>query len=250
MGRGLSDLQKAILRLAYHNRAGDDEPRPDAYRVTVCRMARVWEGHRPRHVPVDLRHLVPEAFAVWPDGYWRGQSVIAGSFPTATEADAFAAELAPRGADELPTSGAGERERRGLATVLWIERVRRAFTLADLDAGEYHRKVLPDLYNGEVLAACYGFPLLPTAGPRPIPGFPEARHSRCWWGQLNRPGRFDKQAIPPGRYDAAYVATNRALHRLHDRGLLDVADLPAYRHTALNLTDRGLAVAAELCANG
>lgn len=250
MGRGLSELQRAILLLAYHNRADDEEPRPVAHRVVVD--SRTWEWHagRFRRNPIDVRRLVPEAFAAWPDGYWQGEGVIVGSFPTADAAAACAADLAPRGAAELPTRGTGERERRGLATVLRIEPVRRAFTLADLDNGAPPWKVLPDLYNGEVLAACYRLPLLSTAGPRPLPGFPQARHSRCWWGRLHRPGRFDKRALPPGRYAAAYVATHRALHRLRDRGLLDAATLPSYLHTALNLTEPGLAVAAGLCANG
>ena len=250
MGRGLSDLQKAILRLAYRNRAGDAEPRPLAYRVTVDSRTWEWRAGRLYHHPIDLRRLVPEAFAIWPDGYWQREYVIAGTFATAPEAEALAAELAPRGADELPPRGIGGRARRGLAGHLAVTLVRRAFARDNLTRREPRGTVLPDLYNGEVLAACYGFPLLPTAAPRPFPGFPRARFSRCWWGQLHRPGRFDKAQLPPGRYDAAYVATNRALHRLHDRGLLDVANLPSYLHTALNLTAAGLLVAAGLCANG
>jgi len=256
MGRGLSPLQHAILRLAVANREADTEPHPVAYRVTISGTTWEWHDGRLHRNPIDVRRLAPEAFTeADPDGYWAGDSAIVGSFADYDRAHACAEELRGRGVGEVPPY----RGQPGLVgyvhqAVIRHERQdedeRRAHSariLARMVGKEHeppdprhdHGTLVPDVYGWEVLTAVCGLPLRHAVVPQPPPGFPQARFARDHWDRLgrHRPGRFEKRECPGGRYNVAHVSAHRAIDRLAQRGLV------AREAGGFNLTETGLAVA-------
>ena len=149
MARGLSELQKTMLQMAYENHQSEWEPRPVVYRIKVF--------DRPEDK--DLRALVPEAFTRFPDGYWHRSGLafylIANSFDCRNSEECRAKE-------ELKTSLAA----RGLHP-------HESWTKTDY---------LCDLFTNEVLCDVYGFKERgPLANTRPL-GFPNARIARDWHG--------------------------------------------------------------------
>lgn len=149
MARGLSELQKTMLQMAYKNHKLEWEPRPVVYRVEVF--------DRPEDK--DLRALVPEAFTRFPDGYWHRYglafNLIVNSFDCRDLEECRAKE-------ELKTSLAA----RGLHP-------HESWTKTDY---------LCDLFTNEVLCAVYGFRERgPLAGAHPT-GFFHARIARDWHG--------------------------------------------------------------------
>ena len=149
MARGLSELQKTMLTMAYENHQEEWEPKPVVYRVEVL--------DRPEEK--DLRTLVPEAFTRFPDGYWHRYGLtyclIVDSFDCR---DAEACRL-----KEVLKTALGERG------------------LQPRDSWE-QTEYICDLFTSEVLCAVYGFKERgPLAGTRPA-GFPSARIARDWHG--------------------------------------------------------------------
>jgi len=263
MGRGLSPLQRSILRLAADNRAADTEPTPVAYRVTVSGTTWEWRDGRSHRNPIALRRLVPEAFTeADPDGYWAGDSAIVGSFADYDRAHAFAEELRGRGVGEVPPyrgqpglvgyvhQGVIRHERQDEEEA----RAHSALVLARLtgrgqgvpDERHAHGTLVPDVYGWEVLGAVCGLPLRRAVVPRPPADYPAARFARDHWDRLgrHRPGRFDKHQVAGSRYNVAYVTAHRAIDRLEQRGLV------TRLRTGFNLTDTGRAAAQAFQAIG
>lgn len=145
MGRGLSELQKTMLTMAYKNRLGEGEPADPPTRVIVL--------DDPREK--DLRVLVPEAFDQSPDGYWERRSV---RFYLVVES------FSQRGGT-------------------WEVRKRRVedLSLRGLAPYESHSTCYQcDLFSSDVLCQLYGFQERHlSAGAHP-PGFADARIVRVW----------------------------------------------------------------------
>ncbi len=211
MGRGLSDLQRVILEMAYKNRVFEWEPKPKAYRVLVFDSPEK-----------DLRTLVPEAFKRFPDGYWADKtfniSLIAGSFSNGGAAEEFGKEL----------------EKRGLQVKV-------------VAYPRYAMDDTPDLFTTEVYCAVYGFEegsyLLGDWIPKSlhVPGFPNARFARDW-GNIGTGTSVPNYKNP--RYNSARPAVARAFNRLVNRGLAERGS-----YASINLTERGLETARELLVN-
>ncbi len=149
MARGLSELQKTMLQMAYKNRQSEWEPRPVVYRLEVF--------DRPEDK--DLRGLVPEAFTRFPDGYWHRYGLafclIVNSFDCRSPEECKAKE-------DLKTSLTD----RGLHP-------HEAWEQTDY---------LCDLFTNEILCAVYDFKERgPLANAHPT-GFPNARIARDWHG--------------------------------------------------------------------
>ncbi len=204
MGRGLSELQKTILQMAYENRQLEWEPRPVAHRVLVLDRAE----------DTDLRALVPEAFERFQDGYWKrsGQyNLVAGSFEKEEEAKRFSEEL----------------KTRGLRPYCWwtVARVATEDTC--------------DLFSNEVYCEVYGMragsgSLGASPPAQSPPGFPRARIAREW---ANTHTDDEVANYKNPRHGSARAAVSRAFARLDARGLVERA------HYGICLTERGLEVA-------
>ena len=204
MARGLSQLQKSILQMAYRNRLLEWEPRPKAYRVEVSNL----EG-------IDLRSLVPEAFEMFPDGYWRDRfRLIAGSFADRDEARDFEKDL----------------EQRGLKA----------------DVGTWSEYQC-DLFPSEVYCEVYGFNRgtqwerrMGKTGNFAVPGFPKARQARKWHNiYLDETANYKHS-----KYGTARAAVSRAFKRLEARALVE------HVWGRVRLTDSGVEVARDLTVNG
>jgi len=182
------------------------EPRPKAYRVEVSNL----EG-------IDLRSLVPEAFEMFPDGYWRDRfRLIAGSFADRDEARDFEKDL----------------EQRGLKA----------------DVGTWSEYQC-DLFPSEVYCEVYGFNRgtqwerrMGKTGNFAVPGFPKARQARKWHNiYLDETANYKHS-----KYGTARAAVSRAFKRLETRGLVEQNK---YDY-GINLTDSGVETARELLVSG
>jgi len=219
MSRGLSQLQKSILEMAYRNRLLEWEPRPKTYRVEVY--------DRPEDK--DLRALVPEAFEVFPDGYWtrhKDPLLIAGSFRDRDEAEAFARDLDVRGLNINGVSHLSDG---------------RVYTHISDTNTEY----LWDLFCTEVYCELYGFKRgahwwakgEPT---RSLTDFPRARIARKW----DNIHADDEPNYKHPKYASARAAVSRAFKRLEARALVE------HVWGRVRLTDSGVEVARDLTVNG
>jgi len=180
------------------------EPRPKAYRVEVSNL----EG-------IDLRSLVPEAFEMFPDGYWRDRfRLIAGSFADRDEARDFEKDL----------------EQRGLKA----------------DVGTWSEYQC-DLFPSEVYCEVYGFNRgtqwerrMGKTGNFAVPGFPKARQARKWHNiYLDETANYKHS-----KYGTARAAVSRAFKRLEARALVE------HVWGRVRLTDSGVEVARDLTVNG
>ncbi len=207
MGRGLSELQKTILRMAYENRRLEWEPRPRTNRVLVM--------DRPEDT--DLRTMVPEAFDRFQDGYWerRGRYyLVAGSFREREDAEHFYKVLKARGLNPY---------------CHW--------TVARVDTEEKC-----DLFNNEVYCEVYGMRAgSGSMGAAPHeqspPGFPDACIAREWTNTHTRDGIANYKNP---RHGSARAAVSRAFARLEARGLVE------RRYYGVRLTERGLESAGAI----
>ncbi len=172
----MSELQRAILRMAYENRAEEGIPGPPPTRVIVLDDP----GEK------DLRSLVPEGFARYPDGLWeRGTNrffLVAKSF--------------------VGRAGNWEECER-----LVEDLARRGLRPYESWANSYKC----DLFSSEVLCRFYGFRERDSSAGEHPPGFPNARIVREWHGSYT----------DGANRDSARVAVSRAFDRLATRGLVE-----------------------------
>ena len=89
-----------------------------------------------------------------------------------------------------------------------------------------------DLYNHEILAGYFGFPMR-WYDREPLHSHPGAH-------------RFDREQIGRERYDAAQASVSRAVKRLEARGLVERYAGAASRWAGLRLTDAGFEAAPML----
>jgi hypothetical protein len=179
MGRGLSELQRAVLRLAYENRLEEGEPGPPPTRVIVLDDPE----------DKDLRSLVPEAFARYPDGCWERKTnrfyLVVDSF-----------------SDPKRTWEVRKRLVEGLS--------RRGLKPYESHSNSYQC----DLFNSDVLCQFYRFRERgPTAGKHP-PDYPAARIVHQW-----------RNCYTTGSHNSsARVSVARAFDRLATRGFAERRD--------------------------
>ncbi len=175
MGRGLSELQKSILKMARENRLEEGGPGPPPVRVIVLDNP----GER------DLRSLVPEGFARYPDGLWKRRT---NRFYLVVES--FDGHQTWEKRKHLVE----DLSRRGLL------------------AHESHaRSYQCDLFSSDVLCRFYGFQERDLSAGEHPPGFPNARIVREWRGAYT----------DGANRNSARVAVARAFDRLAARGLAE-----------------------------
>jgi hypothetical protein len=212
MGRGLSDLQRDILRLAYRNRLADCGGESGQFHVLV-------------------RGPLGETYA--DDAWWRrfGPQVFAGD------------DHLPHDYDRLRLRCAGLRadysEARQIADQLQEQHRAIAVTILPeaMLAAPYLWWRYADLYYTEMYWHLYGW--APRTRPRPCQATPEIARL------TPEVAHFDRQGIGEQAYAVATTVVSRACRRLADRGLVG---LPHWReHVAgVLLTAKGIEAAKAL----
>ncbi len=243
MGRGLSELQKTILQLAYQNHVDEGRELP-RYRVVVeaeipeepvpedpvLALQVVLSGSEERYLAsIALRKQQHEriehqlAGIVTPPCQWRRKG----------------------GGEDAYVFTAGEFDTRTEASTCLQAIIQR-------DVAASLQVLLPqdgaDLYTHEILIAAFGFGDYRKAtygSPQPLRYHDGERCAGGIW--------FDRQKIGAARYNAAVVSVSRALERLETRGLVEscygASSYGGYPWRGIDLTREGLELATELSAN-
>ncbi len=239
MGRGLSDLQKTILQLAYENHVSEGRALPQ-YRVLVD-VEKPPLPERPP-LPEDPMEALRAAFHTDDTAYWLAYGEI--------QHQAWEAAASPL-RDLLPeklTIDGGSNAI--IAGVFATEALARPHAEGLTARGASARvkgiyEDWADLYTHEVLIAAFGFDQYRKVhiDGRPAP-------LRIYKEQIRAPvGRFfDRSAIGEGQYNTAVVSVSRAFARLEERGLV-VRLYAGYEWMGIQLTPEGFEVAASLSAN-
>ncbi len=247
MGRGLSELQKTILKMAYKNHVDEELTLPE-YRVVVYenfplppftsedvaggRVSaeegfRAWNEAEEKALEI-LRKRVPDLLPD-PASWGSSESIIgaaralAGTFYSYQEAHAFSCSLMQRGFEE------------GFVVINRF-----------IPEGNF------DLYFHEVLLECFGFnEHLKTdyTGNLVSIRFPE---NACLPGQRNAVGQFfSRESIGAARYNAATASAARAFRRLEERALVlrIVGTQWHWQIQGIKLTAAGCETAKDLSVN-
>ena len=213
MGRGLSELQKTILRMAYRNHMHEGRDRPTSWYKVLCPVnGGTWDDH-----PDDplfrerVRRVYPNAFTTHMTGSWllshyRGRgnwNLVVRSTRDRDEAQAVVELLSSHGFDAVL-----QRPEDSVPDEL-------------------------DLYDYEILWHAFGF----SNATRRNVGY------RSAWDGRRTPSwkHFDRSKIEPSKYAAAAASTSRACSRLAQRGL--VVRVGGAHHAGVCLTEAGYSAA-------
>ncbi len=228
MGRGLSELQKSILRLAYANHVREGR-RPPSYGLLMGPYT------QDAVAGMELRQVLPAGAPEPVQNHWlhRGGQlwICVGHFSEQHDADAAAASVTQQ-ADLAP-----------LGLSLRVE-------------GNYGAGA--DVYTHEVLLECYGFDqhrkLLLNGEPTALRYSEAHERNNEYWRDLA--GKrivgshfISKTSVGSARYNAAMVATSKAFKRLEERGLAVKLTGIGSQWSGLQLTGAGIELARSLTAN-
>ncbi len=239
MGRGLSDLQKTILRLAYENHVSEGRSLP---RYEVCVDVEIPPPPERAPLPEDPMQVLLDAFHTDDRSYWAAYDKLKWQARKAVASpirDLISAPLRVDGASNAIIAGVFATEDLARSHAERIN-ARGATThiKAILDDGA-------DLYPHEVLIAAFGFGeyrrIEITGKPASLRGC--ADNSRLAGGKY-----FDRTKIGEERYNTAVVSVSRAFARLEERGLV-IRVYAGREWMGIDLTPEGLDTAKRLSAN-
>ncbi len=243
MGRGLSDLQKTILQLAYENHVSEGRNIP-RYQVMV-------EVEPP--IPLEPVDPIAALQDYNSEAYWTKYQELQDRALGAAEQrlEDILSEAArwfyrgPGASHQTLTKTWGltittldDKAEADTLTHQLIERGESALTSALLDG-------YAALFTHEVLIAAFGFgehrKTTISGRPAPLRGYEDNR--RLPYGKF-----FDRSAIGEERYNTAVVSVSRAFARLEERGLV-IRIYGGHQWMGIDFTPEGLVLAAYLSVN-
>lgn len=262
MGRGLSDLQKTILKLAYKNHIEEQRTLPTYKVVLVERIPSF------REKVAKLREKMKESVFSrdeWDRLYDEAERVEREAIQLAETR--LCLKLAGMELIRPPHPYHGEAFSRGWMVIDFethptIEEAHtrctqlKAYGIEAEVKGEYGSGA--DLYTYEILRDVYGFDAYrkeQLGGPAPY--YWKGWNMRATYGRF-----FDREKIGHERYNSAVVSVSRACGRLEERGLVirmigvshqskdgEGRDVYQGRWHGINLTPKGLETAEKLLDN-
>jgi hypothetical protein len=243
MGRGLSDLQKTILRLAYQNHVDEGLNCPH-YEVFV-QSTSPDEGLDPIEALQRRLHTPPQAFFEDHDKRQQEANNKIEEQVRDLIAEPFVWRQTKYGKDP-PILVAGPFVSKGDATALFDALEQRGLPVM---LHTHYPGTTAALFTNEILIAAFGFGeyLKDLRGTSNRQGVRNSAGERIAGGVW-----FDRGKIGEARYNAAVVSVHKALDRLEARGLAEHVVRTSYGHNGgkgICLTIAGVEVAKALLAN-